>query len=81
MLNLIGECHSLSYDALTADKAIVWARYMLFALEQCQNEDQRTLGEIFFFLVDKMEDITFLSLTLYSDGGSYGKPSGKSETQ
>ena len=59
MLNLIGECHSLSYDALTAHVAIVFTRYMLLALEQRQNEDQRTLGELFFFLVDEMADITF----------------------
>ena len=59
MLNLIGECHSLSYDALTAHTAIVFTRYMLLAMEQRQNEDQRTLGELFFFLVDKMADITF----------------------
>jgi hypothetical protein len=32
---------------------------MLLALEQRQNEDQRTLGELFFFLVDEMADITF----------------------
>lgn len=59
-LNLIGECHSLSYDALTAHCAIVFVRYMLLALEQRKNEDQRTLGEIFFFFVDEMSDITFL---------------------
>ena len=59
MLNLIGECHSLSYDALTAHTAIVFTRYMLLALEQRQNEDERTLGELFFFLVDEMADITF----------------------
>lgn len=33
-LNLIGECRSLSYDALTAHAAIVFTRYMLLALEQ-----------------------------------------------
>ena len=59
MLNLIEECHSLSYDALTAHVAIVFTRYMLLAMEQRQNEDQRTLGELFFFLVDEMSDITF----------------------
>ena len=58
-LNLVGEGHSLSYDALTAHVAIVFARYMLLALEQRHNEDQRTLGERFFFLVDEMADITF----------------------
>lgn len=59
MLNLIGECHSLSYDALTAHTAIVFTRYMLLALEQRKNSDQRTLGELFFFLVDELADITF----------------------
>lgn len=59
MLNLLGECHSLSYDALTAHVAIVFTRYMLLATEQRRNEDQRTLGELFFFLVDEMTDITF----------------------
>ena len=59
MLNLIEECHSLSYDALTAHVAIVFTRYMLLAMEQRENEDQRTLGELFFFLVDGMADITF----------------------
>ena len=68
MLNLIGECHSLSYDALTAHTAIVFTRYMLLALEQRKNSDQRTLGELFFFLMDEMADITFLrSLSILMD--------------
>ena len=59
MLNLVGECHSLSYDALTAHVAIVFTRYMLLALTGRQNQDLRTLGEIFFFLSDELADITF----------------------
>ena len=59
MLNLVGECHSLSYDALTAHVAIVFARYMLLAMEQRTNEDQRTLGAIFFYIADELADITF----------------------
>ena len=58
-LNLVGECHSLSYNALTAHVAVVFVRYMLLALEQRRSQDQRTLGELFFFLVDEMADITF----------------------
>ncbi len=58
-LNLIGECHSLSYDALTAHVAIVFTRYMLLAFTGRQHQDLRTLGEIFFFLSDEMEDISF----------------------
>ena len=68
MLNLVGECHSLSYDALTVHVAIVFTRYMLLATEQRQNEDQRTLGELFFYLVDEMADITFCrSLSILMD--------------
>jgi Transposase DDE domain. len=58
-LKLISECRSLSYDALTAHVAIVFTRYMLLALEQRKSEDKRTLGELFFLLVDEMADITF----------------------
>lgn len=58
-LNLVGECHSLSYDALTAHVAIVFARYMMIALEQRKNQDERTLGELFFYFIDEMADITF----------------------
>ena len=50
---------SLSYDALTAHIAILLTWYMLIAMAQRQNEDQRTLGELFFFLVDEIADITF----------------------
>lgn len=58
-LNLIGECHSLSYDALTAHVAIVFTRYLMIAIEQRCNEDDRTLGEIFSYLTDELADITF----------------------
>ena len=58
-LNLISECHSLSYDALTAHVAIVFTRYLMIAMEQRRNEDDRTLGEIFYFFTDELADITF----------------------
>ena len=44
---------------LTAKKCDSRRFHMLLAMEQRQNEDQRTLGELFFFLVDEMADITF----------------------
>lgn len=59
-LKLVNECHSLSYDALTAHVAIVFVRYMMIALEQRSNEDDRTLGELLFLITDELEDITFL---------------------
>lgn len=61
-LNLVGECHSLSYDALTAHVAIVFARYMMLALEQRKDQDHRTHGEIFFFLIDELPDFIQNSL-------------------
>ena len=58
-LQLVSECHSLSYDALTAHVAIVFVRYMMIALEQRKDEDFRSLGEIFFYFTDELTDITF----------------------
>lgn len=58
-LQLATECHSLSYDALTAHVAIVFTRYLMIAMEQRRNEDDRTLGEIFYFFTDELRDITF----------------------
>ena len=58
-LQMIGECHSLSYDALTAHVAFVLVRYLMIAIEQRRSEDGRTLGEIFYFFTDELADITF----------------------
>lgn len=58
-LQLTTECHNLSYDALTAHVAIVFTRYLMIAMEQRRCEDDRTLGEIFFFFADGLADITF----------------------
>ena len=58
-LRLVSECHSLSYDALTAHVAIVFTRYLMIAMEQRRCEDDRTLGEIFFFFTDELADISF----------------------
>lgn len=58
-LNLSKECRSLSYDALTAHTALVFARYMMLAVEKRGCEDKRTMGEIFYLLVDELTDITF----------------------
>ena len=59
MLNLSSECHSLSYDALTAHVSLVFIRYMLLSLQQRNNSDDRTIGELFLLMIDELEDITF----------------------
>lgn len=58
-LQLISECHSLSYDALTAHVAIVFTRYLMISMGQRRSKDDRTLGEIFYFFTDELADITF----------------------
>lgn len=59
MLNLSTECHSLSYDALTAHTSLVFIRYMLLSLQQRNNTDDRTIGELFLLMIDELADITF----------------------
>ena len=49
-LGLARECpFSLSYDAMSAHVAVVFARYMLLAVENRESEDPRTLGELFLY--------------------------------
>ena len=58
-LKLLTECHSISFDALTAHVAIVFTRYMMLALEQRRNTDARTIGGLFLEFVDELKDIKF----------------------
>jgi hypothetical protein len=58
-LKLTGECRSLSYDAMTAYVAIVFARYMMLAPENRVRTDERTFGELFYEVCDELPDITW----------------------
>ena len=59
MLNLGSECHSLSYDALTAHVSLVFIRYMFLSLQKRLCEDGRSFGDLFFSVVDEIADISF----------------------
>lgn len=59
-LKLSKECHSLSYDAMTAHTAVVFTRYMMLSLESRESNDIRSLGELFVYISDEMADITWL---------------------
>ena len=59
-LKLGKETRSISYDALTAHTAIIFARYMMLALEQRRNMDERSLGELFYLTIDELEDLHYL---------------------
>ena len=59
VLKLTGECRSLSYDAMCAQTAIVFARYMLLAVEARQEKDIRTAGPLLCAICDEIADVTF----------------------
>jgi hypothetical protein len=59
-LRLNKECHSLSYDAITAHVSVVFARYMMLAVEERYAKDDRSWGEIFLQFSDELSDITWI---------------------
>lgn len=58
-LRLVKEYQSTSYDALNAHTVIVFTRYMMLSVAQRRNTDDKTLCELFFYLADELNDITF----------------------
>jgi len=58
-LNLAREFQGLSYDSITAHTAVVMTRYIILATQKRQNEDPRSLGELFHLCYDEMADIQF----------------------
>jgi len=58
-LNLAREFQGLSYDCVTAHTAIVMTRYIILAVNKRQNEDPRSLGELFFLTCDELQDTPF----------------------
>lgn len=59
-LGLARECSCLSYDAVTAHTAVVFARYMMLSVENRESRDERSLGELFLYFADEIADITWL---------------------
>lgn len=58
-LHLVKECRSTSYDAINAHTAIVFVRYMMLSVAQRRNTDDKTICELFFCMLDELDDITF----------------------
>ena len=56
-LKLGTEYHGLSYDALTAHTAFVFLRYMFMSVEKQDDEDDRTIGELFSTLSQVLSTI------------------------
>lgn len=58
-LRLTTEFQLRSFDAITAHAAIVLVRYTFLAYENRTIRDDRTLGEIFHFICEELDDIAF----------------------
>jgi len=58
-LRLGKEFHSRSFDAMVAHTAIVFTRYLFLSLENRENRDLRSFGQLFYAVCDELEDISF----------------------
>ena len=70
-LNLVKEYRGISYDAMNAHVAIVFSRYMMLSVARRKNEDDRTICELCFCLLDEMEDISFSRSIYRSHNGVF----------
>lgn len=53
------ECRSLSYDAMCAQTAIVFMRYMFLAVGVREDSNLRSSGPLFCVAADEIADISF----------------------
>ena len=58
-LNLSKEFQGISYDSMVSHTSIVMVRYMILSVENRENRDIRSIGELFFRTCDELQDITF----------------------
>ncbi|MCJ7841123.1 hypothetical protein MUB24_09485 [Lederbergia sp. NSJ-179] len=58
-LRLAKEFQSRSYDALVAHTTVVFARYIMLAMSSREEEDPKTIGQLFYLCCDEMEDLHF----------------------
>ena len=58
-LKFTRENNSTSFDALMSHLAIVFVRYIMLAVYERSNNDERSLGELFYMFVSEAEEITF----------------------
>nr|WP_242698018.1 hypothetical protein [Bacillus sp. SD088] len=63
-LRLAKEFQCRSYDFMTAHTTIVFLRYMMLSLSVREEEDPRTIGQLFYLCCDEMEDIRFAEVLM-----------------
>lgn len=45
---------------MTVHATVVFMRYMMFFLENCESNDNNSLGELFLYFSDEMADIIWI---------------------
>lgn len=63
-LKLAKEFEGRCYDAMVAHATIVCCRYIMLAVEKRNNEDPRTIGNLFYLCCDEIQEIGFLEALL-----------------
>ena len=58
-LALAKEFQGRSYDMMLAHTTVVFMRYAMLALESRNSNDSRTIGDLFYYMCDEVEDIRF----------------------
>jgi hypothetical protein len=58
-LALAKEFQGRSYNMMISHTAIVFMRYAMLALESRNSTDDRTIGDLFYYICDEAEDIKF----------------------
>lgn len=58
-LALAKEYQGRSYDMMLAHTTIVFMRYAMLAIESRNSIDDRTIGDLFFYMCDEVDDIKF----------------------
>uniref|UniRef100_UPI002FBE8D2A IS4 family transposase n=1 Tax=Sporolactobacillus sp. KGMB 08714 TaxID=3064704 RepID=UPI002FBE8D2A len=56
----LAKYQGLSYDGIFAHTACVAIGYSLLAVQHREQEDDRTLGELFYLMVDELADVTYI---------------------
>lgn len=58
-LNLAKEFQGRSYDSMVAHTTIVFCRYIMLTLENRESKDPKTLGNLFYYCCEELQDIRF----------------------
>ena len=58
-LRLARDCRAISYDAMTAHVAVVFTRYAMLAVEQRENIDDRSFGDLFYLANEELSDLPY----------------------